>query len=55
MGKLSAGYVFDFLVHPRARIGVGAYWSLPPIDAELEFVYGKTPWSFGIFFRFTIA
>lgn len=55
VGKASAGYVFDFLVRPHARVGVGAYGSLLAADSELEFVYGKTPRSFGIFFRFTIA
>jgi hypothetical protein len=54
VGKASAGYVFDFLVLPQARIGVGAYGSLQIVEAELDFVYGTTPSSFGIFCRITI-
>jgi len=55
VGKVSAGYVFDFLVRSRSRVGAGVYGSLQFIDPELDFVYGNTPWSLGIFFRFTIS
>jgi hypothetical protein len=54
VGKVSAGYILDFIVRPRARIGVGAYGSLQVVEAELDFVYGTTPSSFGIFCRLTI-
>ena len=54
VGKLSAGYILDFIVRPRARIGVGAYGSLQVVEAELDFVYGTTPSSFGIFCRLSI-
>ncbi len=53
VGKVSAGYVFDFLVRPHARIGVGAYGSLLRVEPELDFVYGTRPRSFGIFVRVT--
>jgi hypothetical protein len=55
VGKASAGYVFDFLVLPRARAGAGVYGSLQLMEPELDFVYGKTPASFGIFLRLTIG
>ena len=55
VGKVSAGFVFDFLSLPKARIGAGAYGSLQLVESELDFVYGKTPWSWGTFFRFTIS
>ncbi len=53
VGKASAGYVFDFLVFPGARIGAGAYGSFQWVESELDFVYGKSPRSFGIFVRVT--
>lgn len=54
VGKVSAGYIFDFIVRPRARIGVGAYGSLQVLETELDLVYGATPSSLGIFCRLTI-
>jgi hypothetical protein len=54
VGKLSAGYVFDFLVRPRARVGAGTYGSLQAVEADLDFVYGTTPSSLGIFCRVTL-
>jgi hypothetical protein len=54
VGKLSAGYVFDFLARSRVRAGAGAYGGLQWVEAELDFVYGSTPWSFGGFLRLTI-
>jgi hypothetical protein len=50
VGKLSAGYLFDFLVRRNARVGIGAYVSGEWVDDELDFVYG-TPRSFGVFLR----
>ena len=54
VGKVSAGYVFDFLVRPRSRVGVGAFGSLQMVEADLDLVYGTTPRSFGIFCRVTM-
>jgi len=53
VGKASAGYVFDFIVHPHARVGAGAYGSFSWFESELDFVYGKSPRSFGILVRVT--
>jgi hypothetical protein len=50
VGKLSAGYLFDFLVRRNARVGIGAYASGEWVDDELDFVYG-TPRSLGLFLR----
>jgi hypothetical protein len=55
VGKISMGYVFDFLVRSFGRAGAGVYGGLSFLDPELEFVYGETPWSLGVFFRFTIG
>jgi hypothetical protein len=54
VGKLSAGYVFDFLTTPRFRAGAGWYASLLFVESELDFVYGQTPWSWGVFLRLTL-
>jgi hypothetical protein len=54
VAKFSAGYIFDFLTASWARSGAGLYASLFEVDSELEFVYGKTPWSFGVFLRLTL-
>ena len=54
VGKLSAGYLFDFLARPSFRAGAGSYASLLFIESELDFVYGRTPWSWGVFLRLTL-
>jgi hypothetical protein len=54
VGKLSAGYLFDFLVRQNVRAGIGAYASGEWVEDELDFVYG-TPRSAGLFLRLTIG
>jgi hypothetical protein len=54
VGKLSGGYVFDFLARPSFRAGAGSYASLASVESELDIVYGETPWSWGVFLRLSL-
>lgn len=51
VGKLSAGYVYDFIVNETGRLGIGALASHTFLPAELEGVYGGDPAGFSVFLR----
>jgi hypothetical protein len=52
VGKISLGYVFDFLRQGHLALGVGGLGSLHFVPAEIEDGYGsRTPRSFMLFVR----
>jgi len=51
VGKLSAGYIYDFGVASSVRFGIGALGSVFRLPAELEPAYGNSPRSFILFVR----
>jgi hypothetical protein len=55
VGKASFGYVVDFVTRPELRIGAGGYGAAIFVPSELEFVYGKRPFSWGVFVRLKIV
>jgi hypothetical protein len=51
VGKLSAGYVYDFSTVSHVTFGLGALGSVYRIPSDLESAYGDHPVSFMIFLR----
>jgi uncharacterized cupredoxin-like copper-binding protein len=51
VGKLTAGYVYDFPSDSRFRFGVGGLVSRYSLPAELHSVYGSSPASYMLFAR----
>lgn len=51
VGKLTAGYIFDFANWQKVRFGVGGSGSIFIIPDRLESAYGDTPLSFLLFIR----
>lgn len=51
VGKLSLGYLYDFLERGSLRVGAGAVGSLASIPGDLEALYGASPLSWMVFLR----
>ncbi|HEX7029553.1 MAG TPA: hypothetical protein VF254_03070, partial [Gammaproteobacteria bacterium] len=51
VGKVSAGYIYDFLVEESRRLGAGVLVSQTFLPAELESVYDGDPAAFSVFLR----
>ncbi len=51
VGKLSAGYIYDFLSFHYGQIGVGGLGSVYSVPSGLSDVYGSSPTSYMIFIR----
>ena len=54
VGKLTAGYVYDFVTDGHFRVGLGGLVSRYSLPAELHPDYGSSPTSFMIFARVKI-
>jgi hypothetical protein len=51
VSKLSAGYVYDFLLEKDLRLGLGGVGSVAFLPAELKPAYGERPFSWMVFLR----
>jgi hypothetical protein len=54
VGKLTGGYIYDFVMEGRFKVGLGGLVSKYAVPDELHPVYGSSPTSFMVFARVRI-